>query len=384
MSSDEEYVDYDEANIEYIDSLSELELLGETLIAAVLDRKSCSEIETIINAGAPTWYQDSDGWSALHAAANIEDENIIELLLKEGAPWNIVDNLGNSPGDIALSLNNETCYALLRDAGIRSELILQLLPRGNSGPQSGHLKATDDSALGSSDKFLSSQLRFTVDDFGQEICLLKTEDAEVGVMMGWERELMRETVQRLCSDHERLQSGLKVLNIGFGLGIIDSLFQNLPTPPLLHVIIEPHPDVLKHMQQNGWHSKPGVNILEGKWQEFVGKDVMDAFGGFDVVYTDTFSEDYDDLRKFFKQVPNLLADSNSRFSFFNGLGATNAVFYDVYTKLAEINLADLGFDVEWYDVDVDADEGNKVDRWGRTREYFSQRLYRLPVYTKTR
>lgn len=31
-----------------------------------------------------------------------------------------VDNLGNGAGDIALSLNNEPCYALIRDAGLRS------------------------------------------------------------------------------------------------------------------------------------------------------------------------------------------------------------------------------------------------------------------------
>jgi hypothetical protein len=47
------------------------------------------------------------------------------------------------------------------------------------------------------------------------------------------------------------------------------------------------------MRDNGWYDKPGVKILEGKWQEFVGSDKMEEFGGFDAVYTDTFSEDYD-------------------------------------------------------------------------------------------
>ena len=120
---------------------------------------------------------------------------------------------------------------------------------------------------------------------------------------------MQETVQRLCDDHENLSDGLKVLNVGFGLGIvraaiyayspwtdgatqIDGLFQALPTAPSLHVIIEPHPDVLAHMRQLGWYDKPNVKILEGKWQDFVDGEELLGVGGFDVVYTDTFSEDY--------------------------------------------------------------------------------------------
>jgi type IV protein arginine methyltransferase len=73
---------------------------------------------------------------------------------------------------------------------------------------------------------------------------------------------------------------------------IDSLFQLLPTPPALHVIIEPHPDVLAHMKATGWYDRPGVRILEGKWQDYVHSDDLLSIGGFDVVYTDTFSEDY--------------------------------------------------------------------------------------------
>ena len=55
----------------------------------------------------------------------------------------------------------------------------------------------------------------------------------------------------------------------------------------------------------------------------------------------------------------------------------DAVFYDVYTKLAALNLDDLGLETQYEDVDVAEKQG--VDRWGRTREYFSARLYRMPV-----
>jgi hypothetical protein len=73
---------------------------------------------------------------------------------------------------------------------------------------------------------------------------------------------------------------------------IDSYFQALPVPPSTHVIIEPHPDVLKYMREQGWYDKKGVIILEGKWQDFVDSKILDDVV-FDVVYTDTFSEEYE-------------------------------------------------------------------------------------------
>ena len=73
---------------------------------------------------------------------------------------------------------------------------------------------------------------------------------------------------------------------------IDSFFQELPTPPASHVIIEPHPDVLEYMKSQGWYSKPNVKILEGKWQDYVDSPELLGVGKFDVIYTDTFSEEY--------------------------------------------------------------------------------------------
>lgn len=77
------------------------------------------------------------------------------------------------------------------------------------------------------------------------------------------------------------------------------------------------------MKELGWYEKAGVKILEGKWQDFVGSDELLNMGGFDVIYTDTFAENYDDLHRFFEHLPDLFAGPESRFSFFNGLGATS-------------------------------------------------------------
>jgi protein arginine N-methyltransferase 2 len=117
----------------------------------------------------------------------------------------------------------------------------------------------------------------------------------------------------MCLDYPNAETGPRVLNVGFGLGIvgvphtaicfvrigsskayiqIDSYFQGLPVPPSTHVIIEPHPDVLRYMREQGWYDKKGVTVLEGKWQDFVGTKILEHMV-FDVVYTDTFSEEYE-------------------------------------------------------------------------------------------
>lgn len=77
------------------------------------------------------------------------------------------------------------------------------------------------------------------------------------------------------------------------------------------------------MKDNGWYQKPGVKVLAGKWQDFVEQREFLSLGGFDVIYTDTFSESYQDLHQFFGHLPSLLSGPNARFSFFNGLGATS-------------------------------------------------------------
>ena len=119
--------------------------------------------------------------------------------------------------------------------------------------------------------------------------------------MGWEEPLMKEHV-RLMTDHPSAVakggSGMSILNVGYGLGIVDRLFQE--TKPAHHVIIEAHPDVLAHMRDTGVDKLPGVTILEGRWQDWVLdplklEAVLEASGGmgFDAIFVDTFAEGYE-------------------------------------------------------------------------------------------
>ncbi|KAJ7096265.1 S-adenosyl-L-methionine-dependent methyltransferase [Mycena epipterygia] len=365
------------SNSENEDDLDALTDLGEQLINSILAEEPLETIKQLIASGAPLWYQNqTEGISCLHAAVYTQQHELVKLLIEDGAVWNAADYLRNTAGDIALSFNNEPIYTIIRDAGIRAELVLSLLSSRTPSNSASTmiLRSTDETAAASTDAFLSSKLRFTVDNHGQDICMLNVEGEEIGVMMGWENGIMQETVAKMSLDREPTDT-LKILNVGFGLGIIDTLFQSLS--PTLHVIVEAHPDVLKHMKDLGWYEKPGIKILEGKWQDFINADQLGSLvpeGGFDMVYTDSFSEDYVELRRFFSHLPGLLGP-RSRFSFFNGLGATNATIYDVYTRVAEVHLADAGLDVKWSDVDV----SEQRHRWGNSRPYFTLPMYRLPV-----
>lgn len=128
--------------------------------------------------------------------------------------------------------------------------------------------------------FLASRLSFVEDQDGKERCV----DVDGGlVMAAWETDIMQKTAAMLCKDQK---IGFSVLNIGFGLGIIDGFFQSYK--PERHVIVEAHPDAIAHARSKGWDQKPGVELIFKRWE-----DVIEELGDFDVVYWDTFAQNYD-------------------------------------------------------------------------------------------
>lgn len=68
-----------------VDNVSEE---GDLLIEAILEKRPSEETRLKIKNGAPLWYQNEEGISALHAAAYTEDLSTIKLLLENGAIWN--------------------------------------------------------------------------------------------------------------------------------------------------------------------------------------------------------------------------------------------------------------------------------------------------------
>jgi len=184
-----------------------------------------------------------------------------------------------------------------------------------------------------------------------------------GVMMGWEKPLMDRHAEIICT-----RKGLDILNVGFGLGLIDTAFQKYK--PRSHTIIEAHPDVYKFMMDQDWNNKPGVKIIYGRWQ-----DVIDQLDTYDGIFFDTFGEYYEDLREFHNVLPNLLK-SDGIYSFFNGLGATNSFFHDVYCRIAEMHLLNVGLQTEYIDIPIDP---SNDEIWeGVNRRYWTLDTYRLP------
>jgi type IV protein arginine methyltransferase len=183
-------------------------------------------------------------------------------------------------------------------------------------------------------------------------------------MMAWEKPLMERHAQVICT-----KEGLDILNVGFGLGLIDSYIQLYK--PRSHTIIEAHPDVYAHMLANGWDKKPGVKIIFGRWQ-----DVLDQLEIYDSIFFDTFGEFYDDIHDFHEELLNILKPEGV-YSFFNGFGATNPFFHDVYCHIAEMHLENIGLSTEYVEIKIDP-SADKVWEGVKSR-YWVLDSYRLPI-----
>ena len=79
------------------------------------------------------------------------------------------------------------------------------------------------------------------------------------------------------------------------------MFQDLSPKPASHTVIEAHPQVLEHIKKRKFNQKPGVKILDGRWQDWCKEDKLEELlkateesgGGFDIVFIDTFAEGYE-------------------------------------------------------------------------------------------
>ena len=123
------------------------------------------------------------------------------------------------------------------------------------------------------------------------------------VMMDWETSWMEASAKVIC------QNGGDILNIGFGMGIIDSFIQSYPIQS--HTIIVAHPDVYAKMIEDGWDKKPNVKIIFSKWQ-----DVIVDLPKYDGLYFDTWN-DNDVFDTLLPHIKNILKP-NGVFSVWDG------------------------------------------------------------------
>lgn len=345
-----------------------------------------------------------------------EDEKVVaaiqtvKLLLESGAIWNDVDLNDETPGCLAKRLGLEEIYEIMVDAGVRAEMLLNrldeyqmlrdaegeededineagkadsseklqitaathlstppILSEGLQLHPSNESIARPPSHVGydfkpTNDVYLKSALEIDSDRI--------LDTAQNGVMMAWETSIMQRSAALLAP-----KPGLRILNIGHGMGIIDTFFQQ--TLPVEHHIIEAHLSILAQMKEGRWHEKPDVIIHAQKWQEAVPALVAQGIT-FDAIYFDTFAEDYKALRDFFSDWMLGLLNDGGRWGFFNGLGADRQICYDVYGKVVEMDLFEAGFDTEWETLQVPDMESLK--EWqGVRRRYWALSEYRLPI-----
>jgi type IV protein arginine methyltransferase len=286
----------------------------------------------------------ANGTDGMHEATQNDLDNvdmetaaeIVRFLLQNGAIWNDLDSNNETPGCIARRLGLDGIYHIIVDAGVRAELLLNRLDeyaqlededddeQGDDETEPDHASTRDDSPHPLEHDDVS---RDNSTYLANELLVDASRNA---IMMEWERPLM--------ATHSRLllpNDGLRVLNIGHGLGIIDELFQF--RSPSTHHIIEAHPDVLARMKEQGWYEKPGVVVHEGDWRDVLPKLVSrsenEEYIAFDAIFFDTFAGEYKALKQFFSEWVVQLLDSDGRFAFFNGMGADRQVCYDVYNKV---------------------------------------------------
>ncbi|KAI1279889.1 arginine N-methyltransferase 2 [Xylaria sp. FL0933] len=365
---------------------------------------------------------DDSNHASAKQPANVDVEAakaVVQQLFLSGAIWNDVDSNNETPGCVAARLGQDDLYNLCVGAGMRAELLFGLLDgyealesdvedEDEDGDEKGNEETVDEGAGDQQDApediilesdpdraFSPPQTDGTVTSAAYLRANLTytdgklVDDEQNGVMMAWETSIMRSSVDALLPG---LPAGKRILNIGFGMGIIDTMFRE--TKPSRHHIIEAHPEVLKHIETSpdctfgkDWEAKGpsegAYKVQAGKWQEVVPK-LLEQGELYDAIYFDTFGEDYGQLRMFFTEYVPALLDEGGIFSFFNGLGADRKVCYDVYTKVVEMHLTDAGLDIEWNELDVDMkglEEDGKGEWHGVKRRYWTLDKYRLPIIT---
>lgn len=123
--------------------------------------------------------------------------------------------------------------------GIQAELILGTIARKENKNSNSDRDYLEDRVSFSEDKLMDSDSK--------------------AVMMAWEKPLMEAHAKAICS------GGGHILNIGFGMGLVDTAIQQYS--PVTHTIVEAHPEVYQRMISTGWGQKENVEIIFGRWQD---------------------------------------------------------------------------------------------------------------------
>ena len=316
--------------------------------------------------------QDTEtGTSPLMAAALVGNSSVCQFLLENGAPWNAVDRSGKCAGNYATEKEHWNVVNILVEWGTRSELILGMVERKKRDASGGQISLVSGTGVVEQEPctkpdYLRQRLVYSEDGKA-----LMDEDKDA-VMMEWERPLMRAHAQVLMEGNP----SKTVMNIGFGMGIIDTILQEYC--PNQHIIVEAHPDVYKKMIQDKWNEKPNVRVCFGKWQDVIPQLISEGIQ-VDAIFYDTYGEHFLDLEDFHELMVQVLSQPHGVYSFFNGLAPDNLFFHGVACQCVKLQLSQKGLDSDFLSCEIQV----KDEEWkGIRRKYWHGRdTYYLPRCT---
>jgi len=193
----------------------------------------------------------------------------------------------------------------------------------------------------SEQEYLDTDLTFTEDE------ILLPDGFEV--MMEWERPIMERSAEIVCHNQG------DVMNVGFGMAIIDSAIQRCGVTS--HTIIEAHPQVVRRAEQ--WaRDKKAVTIIPSTWQKALG-----SLKPFDGIYFDTLMPP---MIPFLKHAPSILK-KNGVFLYFQ---------YMVQLQNIEVMIRDdLEFGIEYHAFDQIPD-----NKYYRLNEKNADGRYVAPLF----
>ncbi|KDQ58651.1 hypothetical protein JAAARDRAFT_193189 [Jaapia argillacea MUCL 33604] len=278
------------------------------------------------------------GYTALHFAAEMGVEENVRWMLDHGSAWNGRDRLGNRAIDLARKEGHQECSKFLFEYAVEKEYARYYLPY--TTPPDEWDNPVDKDRTPQVEGYFKSVVMYTSPQQTAHDFAMVDMGTGTGVMMEWERPLMKETARLLL---EGLPKGVRILNVGFGLGIIDTYFQE--NCPSNHTIIEAHPNCIDFMRKTRWFGER--NRHTERSPQLVSKVSREEIGRFDVVYFDTFAEGYRAYMEFYQYLPSLLSGPNARVSFFHGLGAHSLTVYEIYSEVISRHLYDVGLNVDW-------------------------------------
>ncbi|KAG2483914.1 hypothetical protein HYH03_017235 [Edaphochlamys debaryana] len=401
----------------------EVPLSLEQQLWQAAEKGDAEEVHRLIALDADVDWADEEGVTSLMKAAEGGHCEVISALLQAGAPWNAQDKNGYTAGEYAMGCSQQEAVDLLLDFGTQAELVLGALHRrmtcgsSSSAPNSDYLAqklvykgeqlldadgeavmmgwetplmlrhaelicpmarggaaassgaaaeaAADAAAAGAAEASPAAQAKVETVVAALAAAALAEPAAEAGPGPS--------SAAAAGAGRGQRRKG-HVLNVGFGLGIVDTAIQS--HHPERHTIIEAHPDVVEHMLRQGWGERPGVRILRGRWQDVLPELLAEA--PYDGIFFDTYGEYYEEMREFHAHLPRLLARGGV-YSFFNGLASDNIFFHMVYCRLIGLELAAKGLKVDYEPLAV-GELGDEVWQGVRTK-YWHFETYFLPRVT---